>query len=194
LWGGSSITKGIEVLLDAIEGHDRFEVTIVGDGALRESIRERVAASGELSKQVTLIHGASDDAVIAQHGAHDVVVLPSVSRAEAFGLSMAEAMANGLPVISTQLGTGTDWVNRDGVSGLTVPASDADALRGALDRLLDDETRLRLAAGALERARTVFSFERHADLIHRHYDASLAGVPVMAMDVAHAIPREPTEV
>ena len=52
--------KGIEVLLDAIEGHDRFEVTIVGDGSLRESIRERVAASAELSKQVTLIHGASE--------------------------------------------------------------------------------------------------------------------------------------
>ncbi|MFT5531253.1 MAG: glycosyltransferase involved in cell wall biosynthesis [Candidatus Poriferisodalaceae bacterium] len=181
--------KGIDVLLDAVEGNERFDVTIMGDGALRESIEARVLASPQLAAQVTMIADASDEGVMGQHGLHDVVVLPSVSRAEAFGLSMAEAMANGLPAISTRLGTGTDWVNRHEESGLTVEANNADALRGALDRFFDDALRLRLAAGALERARTVFSFDRHADLIHRHYDAVIAGVPASAMEHAHAMPR-----
>jgi len=166
--------KGIDVLLDAVSDLDDVALTILGDGAMREALSSRIEADRTLSSKVVMRHDADDDAVIEAHHDHDVIVLPSVSRAEAFGLSMAEAMANGLPAISTSLGTGTDWVNIHGESGLVVAPEDATALRDALGAMRDDAVRRRLAAGATTRARTVFDFEAHADRVHEWYDEAIA--------------------
>lgn len=166
--------KGVEVLLDAVADLADVEVSIFGDGVLREPLEARLAADPSLAARVTMRHDADDDEIIAAHLSHDVVVLPSVSRAEAFGLSMAEAMSNGLPAISTSLGTGTDWVNLHDESGLVVPPEDPAALGAAIESLRDDDLRRRLAAGALQRARTVFSFDAHADQIHQWYDEAAA--------------------
>ena len=165
--------KGIDVLLDAVATMTDVEVTILGDGAMRAHITDRIARDPKLAAQVTMRHDADDDAVIAAHMDHDVIVLPSVSRAEAFGLSMAEAMANGLPAISTSLGTGTDWVNLHNESGLVVAPEDSGALAAALGSLRDDELRRRYAQGAMNRARTVFDFDAHADRVHAWYSEAI---------------------
>jgi len=69
-------------------------------------------------------------------------------------------MASGLPVVCTELGTGTTFVNRDGESGLVVPAQDSHALAQALNRLLEDAAlRQRLGEGARLRAEGLFSHE-----------------------------------
>lgn len=166
--------KGIEVLLDAVGEVEDVVLTVFGDGPLREQVARRIHSDPSLSGRVTLVCDGDDSTVKSAHKQHDVVVLPSVSRAEAFGLSMAEAMANGLPAISTRLGTGTDWVNLDGQTGLVVAPGDTSALAGAIECLKDDTLRHRLAAGALRRAREEFSFDRHVDLIHDVYEQAVA--------------------
>lgn len=166
--------KGIEVLLDAVGEVEDVVLTVFGDGPLREQVARRIHSDPSLSGRVTLVCDGDDSTVKSAHKQHDVVVLPSVSRAEAFGLSMAEAMANGLPAISTRLGTGTDWVNLDGQTGLVVAPGDSSALAGAIECLKDDTLRHRLAAGALRRAREEFSFDRHVDLIHDVYEQAVA--------------------
>ena len=67
--------------------------------------------------------------------AMDIFVLPSYS--EGVSLALLEAMAAGLPVIATAVG-GLPEVVEDGVTGLLIPPRDAEALAGALERLLAD--------------------------------------------------------
>jgi glycosyltransferase involved in cell wall biosynthesis len=165
--------KGVEVLLQAISRMDGVVLTIVGDGPLRHSL-ERTASELNLGASVQFLGRVDDDALLGIYGDHDVFVLPSVSRAEAFGLAMTEAMARGMPAVSTSVGTATDWVNRDGESGLVVPPGDATALADALHLLRDQEVRRRLGAGARARVERLFSFDNHCDALLGVYGQVLA--------------------
>ena len=78
-------------------------------------------------------------------------VLPSVTRAEAFGYVQLEAMAAGKPVISTDVPSGVSWVNQDGRTGIVVKAGDAAALAAALTMLAADAA-MRARLGAAGRA------------------------------------------
>jgi glycosyltransferase involved in cell wall biosynthesis len=83
-------------------------------------------------------------------GSCDLFVLTSES--ESFGLAALEAMACGVPVVSTDTG-GTPEVNIHGVSGLLSPVGDTDAMAAnALAILKDEESRARYRSGALEQA------------------------------------------
>ena len=90
----------------------------------------------------------------AYYQACDVFVLPASERSEAFGAVQVEAMAAGKPVVCTELGTGTSYVNQDGETGFVVPARNPDALAAAVNRLLaDDDLRMRLGKAGSARAR-----------------------------------------
>jgi rhamnosyl/mannosyltransferase len=112
-----------------------------------------------------------DEDLPAVLAAADVFVLPSIARSEAYGVAMVEAMASGLPCVSTELGTGTSWVNQDGVTGSVVPAGEPGALARAIDRLLtDDRLRHRLGHAAKERAHAMFQDHMMVDSIGAIYE------------------------
>jgi glycosyltransferase involved in cell wall biosynthesis len=151
--------KGVDVLIDAM-ARVQGTLLLIGDGPLEPELRRRAAAKGIQDRVVFLGH-VSEEMLPAYYQAADVFVLPSVAKTEAFGVVQVEAMAAGVPVISTNLPTGVPWVNEDGVSGLVVPPGDAAALADALARLLSDgELRSRLGRGASERAGRLFSRDR----------------------------------
>lgn len=148
--------KGLGVLLDALaalraRGGPRPRLLVVGRGPMEADWRARAVAGG-VADQISWLGNLSDmerDQVLA---ASDAFVLPAVARSEAFGLVLLEAMAAGLPLITTELGTGTSWVNRHGETGLVVPAGDVGALATAVEQLLGDAG-LRGAMGASARRR-----------------------------------------
>jgi rhamnosyl/mannosyltransferase len=151
--------KGVDVLVRAME-HLDADLVIVGSGPLEGELREFAVAHG-MRDRITFLPPQPFSELVAWYHAADVFCLPSVARSEAFGLVQIEAHAAGTPVVSTDLTTGVPYANKDGVSGLTVPVGNTEALAAALERLLSDhELRTRLGAQAKERAWREFSIDR----------------------------------
>jgi rhamnosyl/mannosyltransferase len=163
--------KGIDVLLRALSLVSEAKLRIIGDGGDRPRL-EALSNQLGIASRTDFVGSIADHELVQAYMDADAFVLPSVSRAEAFGLAMAEAMSNGMPAISTSLGTGTDWVNVNGVTGLVVQPGDVKALAGAIEVLTDPDLRFRLGAGAFERAHKMFSFEDHVDRLEAAYRAA----------------------
>jgi len=119
-----------------------------------------------VQQRVTFTGLIPPDLLPAYYQACDVFCLPSVNRAEAFGIVQVEAMAAGKPVVSSALGNGVDYVNQHGVTGLTPPPGDVAALASALGQLLDDAS-LRQKFGQQAQARV----EQEFSLGHGRADA-----------------------
>lgn len=144
--------KGLDVLLEAAAPLD-VHVAILGDGPMRAEWT--AAANARSGKARVVFHGeVDDDEMRAQLTASRMLVLPSITRAETFGLVQLEAMACGVPVISTALPTGVPWVNQTGV---VVAPGDVGALRAAIERLAADGA-LASTIGAAGRARALSEF------------------------------------
>jgi rhamnosyl/mannosyltransferase len=110
-----------------------------------------------VAARISWLGEAPDAELPALYHAADLFVLPASNASEAFGLVQVEAMAAGLPVISTELGTGTSYVNQDGVTGRVVAPRDSAALASAIGELMGDAVRRR-AMGIAAQARVQAEF------------------------------------
>jgi len=168
--------KGIEVLARAIPQVDAHFV-IIGKGpdrAALNSLAKGDSTEDNLAERVHFIDYADNDELIAWFHAADILTLPSVESSEAFGLVQIEAHAAGTPVVSSRLQTGVPYANLDGVTGLTFPPRDAQALAGNLNALLaDDELRQRLGRQAQERALAEFTIPQMVDAVSAVYHEAL---------------------
>jgi rhamnosyl/mannosyltransferase len=172
--------KGVHVLLDAI-ARASGTLVLVGEGPLEPALRARVAEL-RLGDRVVFAGRVPEADLPRWYRSCDLFVLPSVARTEAFGVVQVEAMAAGLPVVSTDLPTGVPWVNQDGVTGFVVAPGDAAALARAITRLAGDaDLRTRLGSQARRRAEAMFDRSR---MIRAFRD--------VVESVAHAARREPT--
>jgi len=139
-----------------------FRCCIIGEGPLEESLNAEINEAG-LNDCVELT-GPQTQAGIATRLAHaNIFALPCVRDADG-GMDnlptvIMEAMAAGLPVISTPLGGITEMVE-DGVTGELVPERDPGALAFAIERLIDDPARAkRLGERGRQIASEKFSIE-----------------------------------
>jgi len=129
--------KGPHELLNAVAAmfaRTPAHLLIVGDGPERGALQQRVDALG-LTRSVTFAGHLAPDLLHAAYAAADVFVLPS--RSEGFPTAILEAMAAGLPIVTTAIRGMADHL-RDGVHGLLVTPGDAGALAAALEQLLAD--------------------------------------------------------
>lgn len=153
--------KGLEYLLQAM-AQIKGRLLMVGEGSEEARLRTLARELGLDGRVVWLPHLENEQFLATMH-ACDVFALPSVYRSEAFGIVQIEAQACGKPVVSTALGTGVDYVNLHGRTGLVVPPRDVDALAQALDRLLSDpDYRAQLGEAGRTRVETEFTQERMA--------------------------------
>jgi rhamnosyl/mannosyltransferase len=141
--------KGLHVLLEAAAGSS-YPIVIVGAGPIEDELKAQA-----LELKLTNIHflGYLPDAdKVALLSLCYCVVFPSHLRSEAFGVSLLEGAMFGKPMISSEIGTGTTFINIANETGLVVPPSDAPALRAAMDRMWDDPS-MALSMGLCARLR-----------------------------------------
>jgi colanic acid/amylovoran biosynthesis glycosyltransferase len=139
--------KGLEYAIRAVAilRDDKFDVQfeIFGDGPLRGSLESLINDFG-LRDRVTLRGTATQPEVIRAIQRSHIFVLPSVIASdgdeEGTPTAIIEAMASGLPVVSTQH-SGIPEQVEDGVSGLLVPERDAPGLANAIKELLQKPAR-----------------------------------------------------
>lgn len=155
--------KGLHILLDACKGFGG-RVVIVGAGPIESELRARARAE-DLHNVCFLGFVPEEDKMALLHLCRGVV-FPSHLRSEAFGVSLLEGAMRGRPMISSEIGTGTSFVNIHGETGLVVPAGDASAFRRAMETLLNDAN---LAATMGQRARQRFLAHFQAEDAGRAY-------------------------
>ena len=154
--------KGLQYLLRAwpLLQHNA-KLLIIGIGPMEATWKAEAAQLGLTTERVVFLGEISDADLPAYYQAADLFVLPASERSEAFGIVQLEAMAAGCPVITTELGTGTSYVNQNGETGLVVSPNDPTALSAALNQLLSDPAlRQRMSEQAQARIQSKFSIEQ----------------------------------
>ena len=174
--------KGLHILLDAVANTD-YPVVIVGAGPIETELK---AHAERLGLTHVLFVGALDEAdKVALLTLCYAMVFPSHLRSEAFGISLLEGAMYGKPMISSEIGTGTSYINIHDETGLVVPPSDPQAFGEAMRKLWDNPE-LAQAMGKRAEARywELFTAEQMAksytalyhELVARHAPVALAQV------------------
>jgi rhamnosyl/mannosyltransferase len=126
--------KGLHILLQAAKGTN-FPVVIVGAGPIEEELKTQALKLG--LENIFFLGHLPDEDKVTLLSLCLAVVFPSHLRSEAFGMTLLEGAMFGKPLISSEIGTGTTFINIGGETGIVVPPSDPDALREAMRFLWD---------------------------------------------------------
>ncbi|WP_304573760.1 glycosyltransferase family 4 protein [Serratia sp. MYb239] len=124
--------KGLHILLEAATGAP-YPIVIVGAGPIENELREQAQQLG--LKNVHFLGALPDEDKTALLMLSYGIVFPSHLRSEAFGISLLEGAMYRKPMISSEIGTGTTFINIDNQTGLVIPPSNPSALRKAMDKL-----------------------------------------------------------
>jgi glycosyltransferase involved in cell wall biosynthesis len=162
--------KGSYDLVDAAAqlhaSNDQFRLLMGGDGDVKEiSARATSLGMGDNVKLLGWVRGLDKEQYLSSAR---IYVLPSYH--EGLPMSVLEAMAAGLPVISTPIGGIPEAVS-DGVEGFLVPPGDIEMLADRLERLLnDDELAKRMGAAARDKVVTTFSADAVLPRVEQIYN------------------------
>ena len=143
--------KGLSYLIRASEylGDADMHFFLAGSGELTQSLMEEAGNDSKIEFPGRI----SDSARRSYLYACDIVLFPSVTRNEGFGLALAEGMYFGHPAVTFTIpGSGVNYVNLDGITGIECPNGDYRAYAAALKKLQEDpELRERMGTAARQR-------------------------------------------
>lgn len=158
--------KGMEYLVRASRLlDDKYAVCIGGSGPLTPELKR--LAEGDA--KVRFLGRVSDLDLKAYLCACDIFCFPSVTKNEAFGIALAEAMSFAKPAVTFTIeGSGVNYVSLDKVTGIECPNGDVEAYAAAVRTLAEDkELRRRCGIAARERVQALFTQEKFAEHVHR---------------------------
>ena len=142
--GSLAKRKGLDLLVEALPKiRRRFELHIVGDseGEEKEALKRTIKAK-HLDHCITFCGFLQGEALMNEYREASVLVLPT--REDCFGLVLVEAMAAGLPIVSSRYADGSYDVIRESNNGAIVDPFDSSALAKAIENRLDNQTDMRI--------------------------------------------------
>lgn len=153
------LVRAFSILKENYTGTKRLRLIIAGDGSQKRKL-EQLAEELNIGQETTFLGNISHSEIPALLNRFSVTVFPSLW--ESFGVSIIEASACGLPVITSDVG-GLPEVVQDGVTGLIVPREDPPAIAEAIGKLLDNKS-LREEMGKSGRQFVLQHYEWHENV------------------------------
>ncbi|WP_145573763.1 glycosyltransferase family 4 protein [Yersinia mollaretii] len=124
--------KGLHILMEAAQGTD-YPIVIVGAGPIEMELK---AQANRLNlRNIYFLGQLPDEDKVSLLTLCYAILFPSHLRSEAFGISLLEGAMYGKPMISSEIGTGTTFINIANQTGLVIPPSDPLAMRQAMNYL-----------------------------------------------------------
>lgn len=161
--------KGLSYLIDA-EKYIKSDCVIIvaGKGPLTEKLKKQCH-----SNRVYFVGKLSEDELRWHYHASSVFAFPSITKNEAFGVALAEAMYCNVPAVTFFIpGSGVNWVNLNGVTGIEVPNRDTKAFARAIDKLLlNDTLAQKYGKAAHKRIGELFLIQNMLDEMEKCYKA-----------------------
>ena len=153
--------KGLHYLLDAAKKVNK-NILLAGRGPLFDEISKRV--DNEQLQNVHLLGYQPNENIAYLFKKCQFVVLPSITRGECFGVVLLEACHYKKAMISTELGTGTSWVNANGKTGFVIKPCDSNILAEKMNYLFDNPVQCReFGIYAQKRSKELFSEDACGD-------------------------------
>jgi glycosyltransferase involved in cell wall biosynthesis len=164
--------KGLDFLIQAIK-EVPGKLLLIGAGPEELKLR-KIVKRNQFNDKVLFLGELPDEDVNIYYKACDIFVLPSHLRSEAFGIVQLEAMCCSKPVVSTELGTGTSFVNLNQQTGIVVKPTDIQSLSNALNYLINNpEKRKCFGESGKLRVKEMFSAEAMVNSTLKLYEEVL---------------------
>lgn len=161
--------KGVPVLLEALRKNDNWQCILIGEGELKKGF-EDLANKLNLSERVKFIGNVTDELLPMYYNLADVFVLPSINKAEAFGMVLLEAIASGIPVVATNL-PGVRKIAEKG--GIVVDVNNPESLLQGIGSTLKKYEDKNLKKELQEMAQKDYSWESTVASLEKIYKGLL---------------------
>ena len=147
--------KGLKYLIEASGKIDsNVRILLAGTGPLTEKLKKQAAGD----EKIVFLGLIPIQKIVSYFLACDMILFPSITKNEAFGIALAEGMYFSKPAVTFTIeGSGVNFVSVDGVTGIECPSFDTDAYAEAVNKLAADK-QLRDAYGVKARERVIENF------------------------------------
>lgn len=163
--------KGFDILIESAQYLSDDCVVLIGGGGHEAENLSNLIRHYQLENRVILLGHIPEEEKYNYFEAATLFCLPSVTKAEAYGVVLLEAMAFGKPIVSSKIiESGMSWVNQDNITGIQVDPKAPRELASAIRRICDDpELYETFSTNALQRYQNVFTRESMIDALIRLY-------------------------
>ncbi|MBN1234132.1 MAG: glycosyltransferase [Candidatus Coatesbacteria bacterium] len=161
--------KGLHILIEAMKEIDAVLI-IAGEGPMEKELK-MIACKYDVLEKIVFEGEVSEERKWALLQSADIFCLPSTYRSEAYGICQIEAQLAGLPVVTTELGTGTSFVTIDKKTGYVIPPDDSKLLAKKIKKIIYDPLlKQKFGEAGRERAEKEFSLKLMLSRLEKVYN------------------------